>query len=107
MQHWFWKTVQSFGVALFTHLERGIYKDFEECEICGGMKLSYRVSLLAVWAYEGAQAQHSAVRKQPGYFPDAPDVLPPALSCEIEILVEAVTDVVSIESIGWNSCLDQ
>ena len=66
------------------------------------MKLVKQTNL-SVWADEAGKADDASISKQFRHFRDTTNVFLSVSRSETEVLVETMTDVVSIETVRWDT----
>ena len=99
--------VEALWVSLLGDGERHVDKDLDEREVSLLVELSGRVSVCPVWRDEGGQRDHARVGKELRHLRDPSDVLVSVLLAETQVLVQAETDVVTVESVALDAILQE
>ena len=89
--------VESLNVTGLTDLEGSTDMALVELESGGGVDLSGEISVLGVWGNEGDEADLSSEGEELGDLRDSSDVLGSVFSREAKVLVESLSDDISVE----------
>lgn len=104
--------VKTLGISLLGLLNRNINKDLDERQsgLAVGSVLVHLPRLLAIGlvrADERSQRQARRIGKQLGHLTDTADVLVSGLLVESEILVQAETHIVTVQTVGAEALLEK
>ncbi len=92
--------VEAFGIAGLADFYWGVDEDFEEGEACVLVDFSDLVAVGLVRGDEAGDGDEACVGEEFGDFADSSDVFYSVVGGEGEVVVEAVADVVAVESVG-------
>ena len=99
--------IKSLGVAFLGHVQRRIDVDLEERKAGIVVQLAHEIAISAIGADEAGDGDDPRLGEELGHLADAANVLSTVLSGEAEVLVQAVADVVAVESIGVLALLQE
>lgn len=99
--------VQALWISLFGNSKRHVDIDLDEGKVGLLVELSGSVSVLLVWGDEGRQGDDAGVGKELRHLGDSSDVLVSVLLAEAQVLVQAESDVVTVESVALDVVLEQ
>ena len=90
--------IKAFHVALFADFNRGVDKDLDELAIFE--KVARKLAFAFERRYEGYQRDDPGIDKQLGGFTHTADVFHPVGIGKAKVLVQSVTDIVTIKGVG-------
>ena len=97
--------VKAFGVTFFRGLEAAVHEYLDKRHVVGFVEFTHDLAIRQIWADKAAQDDYATVYEQLGHFTYPADVLGAVFSAETQILVDAETNVVAIESVHEHAAL--
>ena len=95
--------VQTLKITRLANGKRSGDVDLEERQAGCGVSSARSVAIFGVRRDEGAEADDAAIGEQFGDLGDAPDVLHAVFGGESQVLVQALSNIVTVQTVGRNA----